>query len=78
MCCLQARLMTNFAIFYTLTDNSQIILVNEITKHKFATFGNTATSYWKDLGSKLSPDTAKLTLFMVLFSPSNQIQWWLL
>jgi hypothetical protein len=36
--------------------------VNEITKLKFATVGNTATSYWKDLGSKLNPDTANIDL----------------
>jgi len=47
----------------TLTGNSQnfnFFLVNEITKLKLATVGNTATSYWKDLGSKLSPDTANI------------------
>jgi hypothetical protein len=27
---------------------------------KFATVGNTATSYWKDLGSKLSQDTPNI------------------
>lgn len=35
-------------------------LVNETTKLKFATVGNTANSYWKDLGSKLSPDAANI------------------
>lgn len=46
-------------------------LVNEITKLKFATVGNTAASYWKNLCSKLSPDTVNID-FVLGFIQSFQ------